>query len=65
MAASRCGDSNITTGAGSARQVRSQRWRAAAAQKPAKAKAGFSSDVTPLPIRAAMTALGPGTGTTA
>jgi len=66
VAANRCGDSNITTGAGKAHQVRSQRWRATAlgGGKPAKAKPGFSSVVTPLPISAAMTALGPGTGTT-
>ena len=57
----------ITTGAGNAHQVRSQRWRAAALDgaKPANAYAGFSSVVTPLPIKAAITALGPGTGTTA
>ncbi|CFP70344.1 Uncharacterised protein [Bordetella pertussis] len=67
VAASRCGDSNITTGAGSAHHWRSQRWRATAlaGRKPANANAGFSSEVAPLPISAAITALGPGTGTTA
>ena len=51
-----------TSTSAAAPQVRSQRWRDRQARRKATTKAGFSSDVTPLPIRAAMTALG-GTGT--